>query len=77
MSLQYLSDQQGQIIAVQVPIQERELLVSKYPDIDSGTKMLPDWQKELIDNRLAAIEKNPERILPIDGLMAELDRLID
>jgi hypothetical protein len=77
MSLQYLSNQQGQIIAVQVPIQEWELLVSKYPDIDSGAKVLADWQKELIDNRLEAIEKNPERILPIDGLMAELDRIID
>jgi hypothetical protein len=81
MSLQYLSDEKGQIVAVQVPIKEWELLKSRYPEIDDvanepleSNADLPDWQKELIDYRLDAISRNPERILPIDSLMAELDR---
>jgi hypothetical protein len=74
MSLQYLPDGRGQIVAVQVPIEEWEMLKRKYPDIDASTFELPDWQKELIDVRLRAIDEHPERILPIDGLFAELDR---
>jgi hypothetical protein len=74
MSLQYLSDENGQIVAVQVPIEDWELLRRKYPEIEAPTVGLPDWQKDLIDSRLKAIEESPDRILPIDSLMAELDR---
>lgn len=38
---------------------------------DSNT--LPSWQKKLIDERLKAIEENPERIRPIEELFEELD----
>jgi hypothetical protein len=74
MSLQYLSDEQGQIVAVQVPIGECELLRRKYPEIDTAALELPDWQKELIDLRLKAIDEHPEQILPIESLFEELDR---
>jgi hypothetical protein len=74
MGLQYLSDEQGQIVAVQVPIGEWESLKRKYPEIDTSTFEPPDWQKQLIDLRLKAIDEHPERILPIDGLFEELDR---
>jgi hypothetical protein len=74
MSLQYLSDENGQIIAVQVPITDWEILRRKYPEIEAPALDLPDWQKALIDSRLKAIEENPGRILPIDSLLAELDR---
>jgi hypothetical protein len=74
MSLQYLSDENGQIIAVQVPITDWEMLRRKYPEIEAPASDLPDWQKALIDSRLKAIEENPGRILPIDSLLAELDR---
>ena len=74
MSLQYLSDENGQIIAVQVPITDWEILRRKYPEIEASASDLPDWQKALIDSRLRAIEENPGRILPFDSLPAELDR---
>jgi hypothetical protein len=74
MSLQYLSNKKGQIIAVRVPIKEWELLRRKYPDLDPADIDLPDWQKELIDARLNAIKENPKRILAIDSLISELDR---
>jgi hypothetical protein len=77
MGLQYLSDETGHVIAVQVPIEEWEQLKRKYPDLDTADTALPDWQKELIDSRLNAIKDNPERILPIDSLLAELDRTQD
>jgi len=74
MSLQYLSDENGQIVAVQVPIKDWETLRSKYPEIEAPVLDLPDWQKELLDSRLKAIEENPGRVLPIDSLIAELER---
>ena len=74
MSLQYLSDENGQIVAVQVPIKDWEILRNKYPGIEAPVSALPDWQNELIDARLNSIEENPDRVLPIDSLLAELDR---
>ncbi len=73
MSIQYLSDNEGQIVAVQVPIDEWRLIKSKHPDIESDTG-IPEWQKKMLDERLSAIKKNPEKVLPIKGLMDELDR---
>ncbi len=74
MSLQYLSNKKGQVTAVQVPIKEWEMLKSKYPDLDAVETDLPDWQKELIDTRLNSIKENPDRVLAVDSLIAELDR---
>ncbi|HEY4327906.1 MAG TPA: hypothetical protein VGN20_28240 [Mucilaginibacter sp.] len=73
MSLQYLSGEKGQIVAVQIPIKEWELLKSKYPELEGVDAVLSDWQKDLIDARWNSIQNNPERVLPIDGLIAELD----
>jgi len=74
MSVQYLSNKDGQITAVQVPIDEWELIKTKYPDIESNMP-LPAWQKELIDIRLDAIKSNPGSIKPIKGLLKELDHI--
>jgi len=74
MSVQYLSDEKGQVTAVQVPIEEWELIKSKCPDIDHLDAEPPQWQQELIDTRLDAIIKNPEKIRPISELMEELDK---
>jgi hypothetical protein len=35
---------------------------------------LPDWQKEIIDARLADLKNNPNRIRPISELFEELDK---
>jgi len=74
MSLQYLSDENGHVVAVQLPIDEWEELKRKYPDLEASNYNLPDWQKQLIDARLQFINEDPSRILPIDSLIAELDQ---
>ena len=74
MSVQYLSNKNGQITAVQVSISEWELIKRKYPDIELDLS-LPEWQMELIDTRLKSIKENPERVKPIAGLLNELDRI--
>jgi hypothetical protein len=73
MSLQYLSNEKGEIVAVQVPIKEWEELKNKFAEIDASEAKIPGWQKELIDARLDAIAENPKRILSIESLLAELD----
>jgi hypothetical protein len=73
MSVQYLSDKEGQIVAVQVPIDEWRLIRSKHPDIELDAS-IPEWQRQLMDERLSAIEKYPEKVLPINGLISELDK---
>jgi len=74
MGVQYLSDEKGQVTAIQLPIKEWEMLKSKYPDIDHIDYTIPQWHKEIIDTRLGAIEKNPEQIRPISDLIDELDK---
>jgi len=73
MSVQYLSNKEGEIVAVQVPIDEWRVIKSKHPDIESDISF-PEWQKKLIDKRLSAIDKDPKRVLPIEGLIEELDK---
>ena len=46
----------------------------KYPDADELDGPLPEWQKQLIDQRLEAIAQNPDRLRPIDELFDELDK---
>jgi len=74
MSLQFLSDENGHVVAVQLPINEWEQLKRKYPDLEASNYMLLDWQKQLIDLRLQSISEDPSRLLPIDSLIEELDR---
>lgn len=74
MNVQYLSNENGKVTAVQVPINEWELIKIKYPDVDQINSELPAWQRDLIDARLDEIQNNPERIRPIAELMKELDK---
>lgn len=74
MSIQYLSNENGQVTAVQLPIEEWEKIKSIYPNIDSIDFSLPEWHKEVLDSRLKAIVDNPERLKPISELMTELDK---
>ncbi|HEY8784412.1 MAG TPA: addiction module protein [Mucilaginibacter sp.] len=74
MNVQYLSDEKGQITAVQVPIKKWEMIKTKYPEVGHIDSQLPQWQKNLIDARLADLKNNPDRIRPISELFEELDK---
>lgn len=74
MSLNYVSDNRGEPIAVQIPIEDWKRIKNKYPDIDEMDNDLPEWQKEVIDKRLEAIRKNPASVRPIQELLDELDK---
>ena len=74
MSVQYLSDEKGHITAVQLPIEEWEIMKTKYPGISHLDTELPEWQKNIIDARIDDLKNNSDRIRPISELFEELDK---
>lgn len=76
MKLQVLKDNSGNQTGVYVPMEDWELIKTNYPDIENLKHNLPQWEKDLIDDRLDAIAKNPERLRPGSELLKELKRKI-
>ena len=60
MSVNYLSDNSGSTIAVQIPIEDWKRIKDKYPDVDNLADNLSDWQKKPIDQRLNEIATQPD-----------------
>ncbi|HEX8462659.1 MAG TPA: addiction module protein [Segetibacter sp.] len=73
MQLQYVHDNNGETTAVIIPIEEWLTIKNRFPQIDEDEE-LPQWQKDLIDRRLANIKENPGSLIQIDELFHELDR---
>ena len=76
MSVNYVSDNSGATIAIQIPIEDWKRIKDKYPDIDASTDDVPEWQIRLMRERLRIIENDPESIQDIEGLFEELDKEI-
>lgn len=74
MPVNYVSDSNGDTIAVQIPIEEWKRIKNKYPDVDDGDGVTPDWQRQLVTDRLQTISNNPDRLKPITELYQELDK---
>lgn len=72
MSIQFLSDENGRKLAVQVPIEEWEKIKAIHPDVEYLSNDLPQWQKKLIDKRLETIKQNPNSIKSADDLFQDL-----
>ena len=76
MKLQVIQDNFGNQTGVYVPIEDWTLIKNNYPDIETLEQELPQWEKDLIDNRLESIENNPNSLKPIIDLIEELKRKI-
>lgn len=76
MKLQVLQDESGKPTGVFVPMSDWDLIKTSYPDIENLDKDIPQWEKDLIDRRLAAVAQNTDAIKPISGLLDELRRKI-
>jgi hypothetical protein len=76
MKLQIIEDIKGDKAGVFIPIEDWIRIKDNYPDIENLENELSKWEKELIDNRLNTIDKNPERLLEGKGLFEELKRKI-
>lgn len=69
MNLQYLQDNKGNTTAVVVPIEEWNKFTEKYNDLEE----LPQWQKNIIDQRLDFLKNHPDELIPLEDFMKELD----
>ncbi|MCF0056407.1 addiction module component CHP02574 family protein [Dyadobacter sp. CY356] len=76
MKFQVIQDGAGNSAGVFITIEDWTLIKANYPDIETLGSQIPDWQKELLDLRINAINKNPQQLRPIDELFDELDREI-
>jgi len=63
MTLQYITDEHGQTTAVVVPIEEWNALKDKYPFIEESHFVVPEWQKEIVLERMKKSEESPDRLL--------------
>jgi hypothetical protein len=76
MKLQVLQDNLGNEMGVYLPMEDWTLIKNNYPDIETVGQDLPQWEKDLINKRLNAIQANPKRLRPINELFEELNRKI-
>jgi hypothetical protein len=76
MRLQLIQDGKGKNTGVFIPIEDWALIKNQYPDIENADIDLPQWEIDLIETRLDAIYKNPERLKLGNNLLKELRRKI-
>lgn len=72
MSLQYISDIEGNKTAVVIPIDEWNELKTKYPEIDSEVDELPQWQKDILDSRKHLLN-DPSQWMSMEDFLKELE----
>lgn len=70
MSLQYITDDKGQTTGVFIPIQEWNNLKSKYKGIEEDANVVPEWQKEIVGERIK--NTKPEEYQSWDEVLQQL-----
>ena len=72
MNIQVLQDNFGNQTGVFIPKEDWENIKKHYPNIEKVKQELPQWQKDILDVRLADLN-NPDKLEPIDELFKVLD----
>ncbi|MDW3211657.1 MAG: hypothetical protein R8N23_17445 [Reichenbachiella sp.] len=70
MSLQYITDDKGQTTGVYIPIQEWDNLKAKYEGIEEDAYIVPEWQKEIVRERIK--NTKPEEYLSWEDVEKQL-----
>lgn len=70
MRLQYIQDFDGATTAVIVPIEEW----NKITEQCIGLEELPQWQKDIVDQRLDIYNKYPERVMPVEQFFEQIEK---
>ncbi|MFA7444984.1 MAG: addiction module component CHP02574 family protein [Flavobacteriaceae bacterium] len=73
MRTQVIQDHNGKPTGIFIPIEDWENIKKNYPDIENTNDEFPQWQKDILDLRLADLN-NPEKIKPIENLFEVLDQ---
>ena len=73
MAVQYISDSSGHTTAVIIPISEWNTIRSRHPDIDALESEIPQWQKEIVDQRLQFMNNFPGNATSLEDFTSELN----
>ena len=68
-SIQYLQDNNGTTAAVLIPIDEWNRITEKYNDLEE----IPQWQKDLIDDRLKHLKKNSQSMTSLEDFLTDIE----
>ena len=75
MSVQYISDNLGNHTAVIIPIEEWEKLTTKYSELsDLDEYIVPEWHKNIVQQRMKSSENNPTDFVAAETLFDELEK---
>lgn len=70
MSLQYITDEKGRTTGVYIPIEEWDNLKSKYEGLEENSYVVPEWQKEIVMERMK--NTRPEEYLSWEEVKEKL-----
>jgi hypothetical protein len=73
MPVQYVSDTFGQTTGVLISIDDWNQLRRRHPDVDEIEGGLPQWQKDVIDERMLLLKQHPEQVTSLEDFLAELE----
>lgn len=78
MTLQFIRDNKGNTTGVFIPIEEWQLLKSKYAELQleevQTEKELANWQKEIIDKRLDAYYSDPTTVQDFAKVLDQIEK---
>ncbi|MCH7399828.1 addiction module protein [Belliella sp. DSM 107340] len=74
INLQYISDSNGKTTGVFIPIDEWIDLKKKYQGIDQEETEVPQWQKEIVTQRLEAFRSNPSSALDFEDAIDDIEK---
>ncbi len=74
MKLQVLQDSNGNDSGVFIPIEDWILIKNNYLNIETLQEEIPQWQKDILNPRLADYLQNPNDVKDFDELLDELER---
>lgn len=73
MSLQYISDSTGQTTGVFIPINEWNDLKNKFKGIEQEEIGVPEWQAEIVRERVRSYKNNPNQALDFNEAIDDIE----
>jgi ribosomal protein L29 len=76
--VQFIQDHKGNTTGVFIPIEEWQILKLKYTELhnEEVATELPDWKKNLLEERLEDYTKNKNQVEDFDQLLKDIAKKI-
>jgi len=74
MKIKYIKDQKGKTTDVVLSLKDWESIKTSFPDIEEITDNIPNWHKEILDQRLENIQRYPENVVTWDSVQEEIKK---